>query len=236
MTYLPRRLAAAVAALLVAMGFGRGADADTASQYIYISKQTPQHLYLIDGGRVLFESPVNTGIRQSPTPSGRFRVFSSVERRNMKGTDPRTGRRYNDKNVPYVMYFDGGMAIHGFYRRSYGYPQSFGCVELPVYKARELYQLLDGGTGTEVVVADRRAPIMYAERKQQTAPKHRSYASNQNYAPLPNYASYPNDPFYPNDPSYPGYTPYPGYTSYPDYGSYPDDYTSHGYFQEANGE
>ena len=38
----------------------------------------------------------------------------------MKGTDPVTGRQYHDANVPYVMYFDGGRAIHGFYRRATG--------------------------------------------------------------------------------------------------------------------
>jgi lipoprotein-anchoring transpeptidase ErfK/SrfK len=178
MTDLPRRLVAAVAALLLALAApAASADADAATQYIYISKQNPQRLYLLDGGQVLFESPVNTGIRAAPTPDGRFRIFASVRRRTMKGTDPRNGRRYNDKNVPYVMYFDGGMAIHGFYRRSYGYPQSFGCVELPVYKARQLYRLLDGGTGTEVVVAQRRPQIQYAGRERPVAPSYPNDAS-----------------------------------------------------------
>jgi lipoprotein-anchoring transpeptidase ErfK/SrfK len=172
-----RRLAAAVAALLLVMAAGASADADPASQYIYISKQTPQRLYVIDDGRVLFESPVNTGVSAAPTPDGRFRVFASLRKRTMKGTDPRTGRKYTDRDVPYVMYFDGGKAIHGFYRRGYGYPQSLGCIELPVSKARELYQLLDGGLGTEVVVASRRPRIGYAEREERRAPSYPSEAS-----------------------------------------------------------
>jgi lipoprotein-anchoring transpeptidase ErfK/SrfK len=123
------------------------------SAYIYVSKQSPERLYLIDGGKVVFESPVNTGIRVSPTPDGVFRVFASYTQRTMKGTDPRTLRPYSDANVPYAMYFDGGRAIHGFPRSGYGYPQSFGCVELPVSKARELFQRLQGGMDTKVVVA-----------------------------------------------------------------------------------
>jgi lipoprotein-anchoring transpeptidase ErfK/SrfK len=126
------------------------------SRYIYVSKQSPERLYLLGGGKIIFQSPVNTGIRAAPTPDGVFHIFASYLQKTMKGTDPRTFRRYNDRNVPYVMYFDGGLAIHGFYRGGYGYPQSFGCVELPVYKARELYGLLQGGSDTKVVVTQRR--------------------------------------------------------------------------------
>ena len=125
-------------------------------RYIYVSKQSPERLYLIGGGKIIFQSPVNTGIRAAPTPDGIFHIFASYLEKTMKGTDPRTSPRYNDRNVPYVMYFDGGLAIHGFHRSGYGYPQSFGCVELPVYKARELYGLLQGGSDTKVVVTQRR--------------------------------------------------------------------------------
>ena len=159
MTHLLRNLpyiTAAAAALVLAWVPGARADPDPGSAYIYVSKQSPQRLYLIDGGKVVFESPVNTGIRAAPTPDGIFRIFASYPQKTMKGTDPVTLKQYNDPNVPYAMYFDGGRAIHGFYRRGYGYPQSLGCVELPVYKARELYQLVQGGLATEVVVAERR--------------------------------------------------------------------------------
>ena len=153
-------VAAAAAALVLAWPAGARAYPDT--PYIYVSKQIPERLYVIDGGNIIFESPVNTGIRAAPTPSGEFHVFASYPQRTMKGTDPVTGHRYNDRNVPYVMYFDGGRAIHGFRRRGYGHPQSFGCVELPVYKARELYKLLQGGLYTEVVVGYERPRVLEA--------------------------------------------------------------------------
>ena len=147
-------LVAAAVAMLAVVGPTRAHAA-----YIYVSKQSPQRLYLIDGGKIVLESPVNTGVRAAPTPEGAFRVFASYPKKTMKGTDPRTLRPYNDRDVPYAMYFDGGRAIHGFPRSGYGYPQSLGCVELPVSKARELYQLLQGGLDTEVVVAQRRPEL-----------------------------------------------------------------------------
>jgi len=156
-------VAAAVAVMVLAWSNAACAEPDPDAPYIYVSKQLPERLYLIDGGKVIFDSPVNTGIRVSPTPEGTFRVFASYPQRTMKGTDPVTLRRYTDANVPYAMYFDGGRAIHGFRRAGYGYPQSFGCIELPVVKARELYGLLQGGLDTDVVVA-RRRPVFESRR------------------------------------------------------------------------
>ena len=60
----------------------------------------------------------------------------------MEGTFPGTNIHYDDPDVPWVNYFHNGEAIHGFPRRHYGYPQSAGCVELPIYKAKELYPIL----------------------------------------------------------------------------------------------
>ena len=154
-----RRMAAVAAVAVSAWSGGANAYPDASSTYIYVSKQLPERLYLIDGGKVIFESPVNTGIHVAQTPEGAFRIFASYLKRDMKGTDPVTLRRYNDRNVPYAMYYDGGRAIHGFHRSGYGYPQSFGCIELPVSKARQLYALLQGGLETEVVVARRRPSL-----------------------------------------------------------------------------
>jgi len=153
---------AIAAAMLQAWPAGARADPDGGSAYIYVSKRFPERLYLIDGGNIIFESPVNTGIGAAPTPDGDFHVFASYPQQTMRGTDPVTGQRYDDPNVPYVMYFDGGRAIHGFSRSVYGYPQSLGCVELPVYKARRLYELLQGGLDTEVVVGYQRPRVLYS--------------------------------------------------------------------------
>ena len=48
----------------------------------------------------------------------------------MTGTNP-DGSTYDDL-VQWINYFNGGDAVHGFVRGSFGFPQSLGCVELPV--------------------------------------------------------------------------------------------------------
>ena len=53
----------------------------------------------------------------------------------MEGTNP-DGSHYNDVGVPWVNYFSGGDAIHGFVRPGYGWPQSLGCVEVPSRRRR----------------------------------------------------------------------------------------------------
>ena len=52
----------------------------------------------------------------------------------MSGTNP-DGSHYSDPGIPWVSYFNGGDALHGFIRASYGFPQSLGCVEMPYSEA-----------------------------------------------------------------------------------------------------
>jgi hypothetical protein len=63
----------------------------------------------------------------------------------MKGTNP-NGTTYNDPNVPYASYFNGGDALHGFIRAQYGYPQSNGCVEMSYANAAQVWPLTPIGT------------------------------------------------------------------------------------------
>lgn len=51
----------------------------------------------------------------------------------MRGADV-TGARY-DVTVPWASHIDGGQALHGYPRTSYGFPQSNGCVEMPIATA-----------------------------------------------------------------------------------------------------
>jgi lipoprotein-anchoring transpeptidase ErfK/SrfK len=45
-----------------------------------------------------------------------------------------------------VSYFNGGDAIHGFNRASYGSAQSLGCVELPFSEAERVFPYTPIGT------------------------------------------------------------------------------------------
>ena len=125
------------------------ANAESAKEYIYVSTERQETLYLIKGSRVLFESPANTGIRDAPTPYGRFTIYAKYKEGIMRGVDPRSGKRYRDF-VHYIMYFNSGDAVHGFVRKDYGYPQSFGCVELPIKDAKTLFSMVADHTEVEI--------------------------------------------------------------------------------------
>ena len=77
-------------------------------------------------------------------------MFEHVRFSDMKGTNP-DGSTYNDPNVPYASYFNGGDALHGFIRASYGSPQSNGCVEMSYADAALVWPLTPIGTLVTVV-------------------------------------------------------------------------------------
>jgi hypothetical protein len=113
--------------------------------YIEVSTSLPEALHVWRDGRVIYSSAANTGIAQRPTARGTFPVYARYLSTTMSGTNP-DGSHYNDTGVPYVAYFNGGDAVHGFLRGSYGYPQSLGCVELPYGAAAVVFRYDPIGT------------------------------------------------------------------------------------------
>ena len=98
--------------------------------YVLVNKVVPQNLTLWNNGAAQYVGiPVNSGAPGADTTDGTFAVFEHVRYSDMKGTNV-DGSTYDDPNVPYASYFNGGDALHGFIRASYGTPQSNGCVEM----------------------------------------------------------------------------------------------------------
>jgi lipoprotein-anchoring transpeptidase ErfK/SrfK len=97
------------------------------------------------GKTVIGGTPVNTGIASAPTALGTFPVFEHTPVTTMSGTNP-DGSHYSDPGIPWVSYFNGGDALHGFTRASYGSPQSLGCVEMPYDVAGKVYPYTPIGT------------------------------------------------------------------------------------------
>jgi lipoprotein-anchoring transpeptidase ErfK/SrfK len=93
---------------------------------------------------------VNTGISSAPTVTGTFPTFTHLRVTTMSGTNP-DGSHYSDPGIPYTSYFNGGDALHGFIRASYGSPQSLGCVEMPFSEAGRVFQYTPIGTLVHVV-------------------------------------------------------------------------------------
>ena len=112
--------------------------------YALASKGDPETLTIWHDGHVVLRSSANTGIPVAPTADGTFPVYLRYRFQIMRGVNP-DGSSYADP-VSYVSYFHGGDAVHYFPRGSYGYPQSLGCVELPLAAAEQAWPYLTYGS------------------------------------------------------------------------------------------
>jgi len=117
--------------------------------WVTVSESTPERLYLHRGDRVAYTTLVNTGVAGAETQTGIFPIYARYVSTTMAGEDP-DGTKYDVPDVPWVNYFNGGDAVHGYPRASYGFPQSNGCVELPIESARIVYGMLQIGDIVEV--------------------------------------------------------------------------------------
>ncbi len=109
--------------------------------FVTVSEAIPERLEVHRGRHVVISSPTNTGVPGAITQRGTFPIYARYTSTTMSGTNP-DGTHYTDPGVPWVNYFNGGDAVHGFPRPSYGTPQSNGCVELPIETAARVYPLL----------------------------------------------------------------------------------------------
>jgi lipoprotein-anchoring transpeptidase ErfK/SrfK len=113
--------------------------------YVDVTENSPEVMTLYLNGVNTFHALVNTGIPYSPTAVGTYPVYLRYTTQTMSGTNP-DGSHYSDPGIPWVSYFNGGDALHGFIRSSYGYPQSLGCVEMPFASAATLWPHTPIGT------------------------------------------------------------------------------------------
>ncbi len=108
-----------------------------------ISKQM---LYAWEGGRIINQSPVATGMYYTPTVKGIFRIYKKYDLQDMKGHYP-PYEPYSIKNVPNVMYFYQAYALHGAYwHNHFGSKYTHGCVNEPVGFSKWLYDWAPVGT------------------------------------------------------------------------------------------
>jgi peptidoglycan hydrolase-like protein with peptidoglycan-binding domain len=136
-------------ALLADLGSGK-VDPDPYT-YVLVNKQLPENLTLYENGApVLADIAVNTGAPGADTVDGTFPVFEHVTSSRMVGTNP-DGTHYDDAAVPWASFFNGGDALHGFVRATYGSPQSNGCVEMTIANASKVWPLTPIGTLVTVI-------------------------------------------------------------------------------------
>ncbi|MBL8134300.1 MAG: LysM peptidoglycan-binding domain-containing protein, partial [Anaerolineae bacterium] len=89
-----------------------------------------QRVYAYEDGVLVRSVIVSTGLPATPTVQGSFTVQRKYVAQTM------TGPGYYLPDVPYVMYFYAGYALHGTYwHENFGQPMSHGCVNLPTPEA-----------------------------------------------------------------------------------------------------
>lgn len=99
---------------------------------------THQQLTAYEGSSPVFQAAVSTGLPNTPTMVGEFRVYLKLTATAMAGPG------YYLPGVPYTMYFYGGYALHGTYwHNNFGNPMSHGCVNLSTEDARRLFEWAD---------------------------------------------------------------------------------------------
>jgi hypothetical protein len=118
--------------------------------YVVVSQVEPEKLMLYVNGHHTYTSFVNTGVSSAPTANGTWPVYERFTVTTMSGTYP-DGKTYSDPGIPWVSYFHGGDALHGFLRSQYGFPQSLGCVEMPFANAQHLWPFTPIGTLVSVI-------------------------------------------------------------------------------------
>lgn len=104
-----------------------------------------QRLYAYEGDTIVNSFLVSTGTWQTPTVTGKYKVWIKLRYSDM------TGPGYYLPDVPYVMYFYGDYGIHGTYwHNNFGTPMSHGCVNLSIPDAAWLYDFSAVGTTVNV--------------------------------------------------------------------------------------
>jgi peptidoglycan hydrolase-like protein with peptidoglycan-binding domain len=113
--------------------------------YVSVTKTLPETATVYQNGSVAYSTLANTGVPAAATATGTFPVYARYKVTTMSGTNP-DGSHYVDPGIPWVSYFNGGDALHGYVRGSYGFPQSDGCVEMPPSNAAVVWPMTPIGT------------------------------------------------------------------------------------------
>lgn len=88
----------------------------------------------------VFATLVSSGLADWPTNEGTFNVYLRKERTTMSGANGQPDF-YLLEEVPWTMFFDGDIALHGTYwHDGFGYRQSHGCVNMSIMDANWIFE------------------------------------------------------------------------------------------------
>jgi lipoprotein-anchoring transpeptidase ErfK/SrfK len=108
---------------------------------------TTQTLVAYEGDKPVFTTIVSSGrhddedkTKDHRTPTGSFRIREKHIATTMDD-DSAVDGPYSIEDVPWVMYFEKGIALHGaFWHSSFGKEHSHGCVNMLPHDARQIFQ------------------------------------------------------------------------------------------------
>lgn len=98
-----------------------------------------QTLIAYEGEEPVFSTLISSGLKEWPTNEGLFHVYLRFPRTTMSGAAQQSDF-YFLQEVPWTMYFDGDIALHGAYwHDGFGYRRSHGCVNMSITDAKWVY-------------------------------------------------------------------------------------------------
>jgi lipoprotein-anchoring transpeptidase ErfK/SrfK len=104
-----------------------------------------QQIYAYEGDTLVNTFIVSTGLPDTPTVTGEYRIYIKVPLQDMSGPG------YYLTDVPWVMFFYEDYGFHGTYwHHNFGTPMSRGCVNLTVEDAAWLYNWASVGTPVSI--------------------------------------------------------------------------------------
>jgi lipoprotein-anchoring transpeptidase ErfK/SrfK len=111
--------------------------ADPDEKWIEVNVTT-QQVTAWEGTKLIFSFIASTGLPNTPTVLGEFRIYWKLKSTLMVGDN------YYLPEVPYTMYFYRDYALHGTYwHNNFGQPMSHGCVNLETGNAKKLFEWAD---------------------------------------------------------------------------------------------
>jgi hypothetical protein len=106
-----------------------------------------QTLAVYDHDQLVFATLLTSGEEPFYTRPGVFQIYEKKETETMTGAfEADRSDYYYLEDVPWTMYFDEARALHGAYwRTTFGYPGSHGCVNLSIGDAKWLFDWANVG-------------------------------------------------------------------------------------------
>jgi len=102
-----------------------------------------QRLYIVEGNDVLLATPVGVGRAESPTPHGNFTV-SGKTRHRRRVSSPGSGYPM----TYWIQFYSPAYGFHwGFLKP---YPNTMGCVRMPLKAAKKVFDMVRVGTPINV--------------------------------------------------------------------------------------